>query len=206
MSLLLGLLLQGADAAPVPVIPTPVKNPHPPIPESDPTGWITTDDYPMEAWNADIEGDVYVRLLVDEKGYVAECTPQADGNPLLKEASCRLIQERAKFIPGTNVKGKPVKGNWSRTIRWQMEKKPDAYTTFRTLEKSEHKNFTLIVEKDGRITNCSGMSERDGVKTSNDQDCPPASMRIEPFRDADGNPVRKRLSGAGTIFIETVPD
>lgn len=206
MSLLLGLLLQAADTAPVLVIPKPVTNPHPPIPETDPAAWITTEDYPIDAWNDNIEGSVYVRLLVDEKGYVAKCTPQADANPILKEASCRLIQERAKFIPGTNVKGKPVKGNWSRSIRWQMEEKADPFAMFRILEKSESKTFTMIVEKDGRITHCSGSGERDGALITNEQNCPPAGMTVEPFRGADGQPVRKRLRGTGTILVETIPD
>ena len=206
MSLLLSFLLQGADPVLLPAIPAPVMNPHPPIPATDPTTWITTEDYPIDAWNAVIEGSVYVRLVVDEKGYVAQCTPQADANPLFKEASCRLIQERAKFIPGTHIKGKPVKGNWSRVIRWQMAEKADPFTMFRILEKSERKSFSMIVEKDGRITNCSGSAERDGVPITNEQNCPPAGTVIEPFRDSNGQPVRKRLSGTGAIFVETVPD
>ena len=64
-------------------------------------------EYPEEAYNAGVQGRVYVQLVVDENGR-AQDVRIAKGLPMgCNDAAIRAVQ-RSRFIPG-RVDGKPVK-------------------------------------------------------------------------------------------------
>ena len=70
------------------------------IPLSDPTTWITSDDYPAEALSAEQKGVLEAILIVDSHGQPTGCTIASPTPPqTLASASCDLLMKRARFLP-----------------------------------------------------------------------------------------------------------
>ena len=54
---------------------------------------------------------VFMRLRVDARGYVAECTiDRGTGRPAIDNALCNLVHDRLRFRPALNRSGRPVAG------------------------------------------------------------------------------------------------
>ncbi len=88
-------------------------------PRNDPGGWVTTGDY-RSSWIArELTGTARFELAIAPNGRVSSCRiTRSTGHAVLDEATCRLITQRARFNPATDVTGKPVGGSYSSSIRW----------------------------------------------------------------------------------------
>ena len=73
---------------------------------------LTGRDIPPELfdrWPAN--ATVFMRLRVDARGYVAECTiDRGTGLPAIDNTLCNLVHERLRFRPALNRSGQPVAG------------------------------------------------------------------------------------------------
>lgn len=100
-------------------------------PANNPGSWVTNDDYPAEAMRAEHEGVTAFRLTYDATGKTTGCeVTSSSGHAELDEATCRLLAERATFIPGRDAAGKQTGGTYSNRVRWQI---PDGdYAEMRT--------------------------------------------------------------------------
>jgi TonB family protein len=83
--------------------------------------FASPDDYPAEALRRGQEGDAQYLLLVDQNGKVAGChVLLPSGVPILDAMGCVVIQNRAKFTPAFDAKGKPVRSTVvTPKIRWR---------------------------------------------------------------------------------------
>ena len=124
LSIVTGLLLQGAQ---------PVYRPAPPPPPPPPRGirptpargnlgaLVTPDDYPAEALEKDEQGTVGFRLEVGANGRVTSCTiTQSSGSASLDSTTCRLMQTRARFTPARDRNGRPTADRISSRIVWRL--------------------------------------------------------------------------------------
>lgn len=109
------------------VMPTPSPMPSPTLqprlakPANDRNGWITNDDYPAALLRREVEGTVEYRLIVGSNGRVSACeVTRSSGNGQLDDATCRLIQRRARFEAATDEAGAKVLGSFTGTVRWQI--------------------------------------------------------------------------------------
>lgn len=67
-------------------------------PLSDPSGWISTDDYPAEAVDAGEAGAVLVSLTVANDGSPVTCAiSESSSSDTLDSATCSLLMQRARF-------------------------------------------------------------------------------------------------------------
>jgi len=115
-----------------PVPPPPIaRAPPPPPPQATrvrPAQWltppgslVTANDYPAAAIRAEAEGRVEVRLFVSPAGRVQRCAVLASsGSALLDETTCRLLQERARFTPARNERGRRAAGTVTTAITWRI--------------------------------------------------------------------------------------
>lgn len=72
-------------------------------------GRITNRDYPENLSEAGIGGRVTVLYLVEGDGRVSDCdVVGSSGNAQLDQWTCRLIQERFRFRPSRDGRGRPV--------------------------------------------------------------------------------------------------
>jgi TonB family protein len=82
---------------------------------------FSEDDYPEEALAKREEGTVAFRITVGVDGRVSDCTVAgSSGSELLDTATCRILGERARFLPARNAAGQPVTDTHSGRIRWVL--------------------------------------------------------------------------------------
>ena len=106
-----------------PVIPSPVPSIDPVAakPRNDPASWITTDDYRPSWLRREIAGRASFRLDIAANGKVTGCTITAStGHRELDQATCSLVQRRAKFQPARGREGEPVAATYTQSIVWQI--------------------------------------------------------------------------------------
>lgn len=87
-------------------------------------GLISSDDYPIEAMRNDEQGQVAVSLAVGTDGRVSACTVTgSSGSASLDTKTCALLQERARFSPARDSKGRAVPDTVTHTITWRIDQR-----------------------------------------------------------------------------------
>jgi protein TonB len=86
-----------------------------------PGAFITEADYPAAALQARQQGTVRFRLDVSAVGRVTGCTIlQSSGFSVLDQATCRLMQSRARFTPVRDSAGNPVPASLEEQYTWKL--------------------------------------------------------------------------------------
>lgn len=90
-------------------------------PRNDPARWITTNDY-RSSWIArELTGTARFRLDIAADGRVTGCAiTGSTGHAALDMATCRLLEQRARFEPARNAKGDAVAGSFVNAVRWEL--------------------------------------------------------------------------------------
>ena len=108
-----------ASAAPNPSPPDDAK----PTPIESLQEIVRPEDYPPEALARNQQGNVGIRIRVDETGAVRDCVVQeSSGYASLDVQTCRLVWMRAKFRPARDTSGKPIAANTYAKIGWRIGK------------------------------------------------------------------------------------
>ncbi len=108
---------------PRPVVPTPAPlfDPINAVPRGDPGRWITDNDYRTSWINRDYSGVAGFMLSVDANGRVTGCSiTRSTGHSVLDEATCRLLERRARFEPARDSNGAAVSGSFSSQVSWNI--------------------------------------------------------------------------------------
>ena len=118
----------GAGAGSGPVTP-PSPPPPPPklldpiaaAPRGNPGGWITTRDY-RSAWiRREMTGTASFNLQISASGRVTGCSiTNSTGHSALDEATCSLLQKRARFEPARDNQGNKVAGTYRSSVTWRL--------------------------------------------------------------------------------------
>ncbi|MEL7701388.1 MULTISPECIES: TonB family protein [Sphingomonadales] len=88
---------------------------------TNPEEWITAHDYPAAAISNEDEGRVTFKLSVSPEGTVTGCKTTGGTAPdNLKQLTCQLVRERARFKPASNSKGDPAEGTYEATVAWEI--------------------------------------------------------------------------------------
>ena len=94
-----------------------------PIPRSK--DFVTDTDYPPSALRDGRSGRTFYKVQVSTSGIVTKCTVTGtSGTADLNEATCSLVQRRARFSPALDKDGKATDGEYSNSIRWQSPGAP----------------------------------------------------------------------------------
>ena len=101
--------------------PTLTFDPVPARPRNNPAEWVTTNDY-RSAWiRRGLTGTANFRLDIAANGRVSNCSiTRSSGHSVLDEATCTLIQKRARFEPARDTSGDAVAGSYASAIRWDL--------------------------------------------------------------------------------------
>jgi periplasmic protein TonB len=104
--------------------PTPSASMFEPIgakPRGKPGNWVTNADYRPRWIREGLTGTARFALNIDASGKVTGCTiTRSTGHAALDEATCQLVTKRARFDAARDSSGKPVAGNFSNTITWNI--------------------------------------------------------------------------------------
>lgn len=88
-------------------------------PTSNPGNWLRSGDYPTGALWSGENGLVRFRLDIEPDGAVANCRILFRTNPdSFADLSCKLLRDRARFLPALDSGGKPVKSYYLGQVRW----------------------------------------------------------------------------------------
>ena len=84
---------------------------------------FSADDYPASAQANGEEGTVQAKLTVSTSGRVSACEiVRSSGHKSLDEATCRILQRRARFTPARAADGRPIASTvTSPPIVWRLE-------------------------------------------------------------------------------------
>lgn len=108
---------------PLPPVPTTSASPlyaaTRAVPQGNAANWVTTDDYPARDLREGNAGKTGYRLTIGSDGRVQSCvTILSSGHAGLDSATCRLLQQRARFRPATGPDGAATTGTYSGTVAW----------------------------------------------------------------------------------------
>ena len=90
-------------------------------PKNSPGGWITDSDYRTSWINREMTGIAGFKVTVGTDGRGENCAiTQSTGHTALDEATCRLIERRARFEPARNAQGEKVRGSFANKVAWRI--------------------------------------------------------------------------------------
>lgn len=101
--------------------PPPTFDPIAAAPLGNPGRWITDSDYRSSWINRDYSGVAAFSLEIDARGRVNNCSiTQSTGHAALDEATCKLLERRARFEPAKNGDGNAVSGTFNSSVNWKI--------------------------------------------------------------------------------------
>lgn len=102
---------------PKPVLPDPIAA----SPRNKPGRWVTDSDYRSNWIRQEMSGVAGFAVTIDTKGRVSDCTiTRSTGHAALDQATCRLIQKRARFEPAKDSYGNPIAGSYRNSVNWRL--------------------------------------------------------------------------------------
>lgn len=88
-------------------------------------GRIRDSDYPREAADQGATGTVSVRYRIELDGHVTGCViTHSSGSAILDETTCRLIEQRFRYEPSRDARGRPVISYIVRDNDWVIDRLP----------------------------------------------------------------------------------
>lgn len=85
-------------------------------------GRLSDSDYPGDVGEAGLQGTVSVKFLVWTDGRVRRCeVTGSSGNATLDAPTCRLIQQRFRYRPSLDARGRPVPAWLIENHQWVIE-------------------------------------------------------------------------------------
>jgi TonB family protein len=192
-------LLLAAEAA-ASLTPAAAVALRPAVPANYPGNWATTNDYPVRALHNMEQGATGYSLTVTPEGLVGSClVTESSGSIDLDEATCRLVSDRARFVPATDTRGAPTEGAYASRVHWLLP------TAKAALQPGSLK-FSFTVEPDGTKSACQvGVAE--GAPVAN-QPVGEVPCTMIPFNgrytDANGQGLRRRVTITQTVKVEEV--
>ena len=92
------------------------------LPPASLRGYISTKDYPAEAFAKGEQGSVEFRVLVGIDGAVKSCTVvKSSGSSALDARTCAIMRERLRFLPARDDEGRPIEDYYSSAVAWRIK-------------------------------------------------------------------------------------
>ena len=178
-------------------VPAAAADPVDPKPLGNPGDWVTSNDYPLAALRADVEGVVRFVLGISPEGGVTDCTVQeSSGDAGLDSITCELLRARAKFSPAADAAGKPTPGTWKSAVRWQIPETSHDLPPVMTV------SYRFVLEKDGTVSSCEVLADTEELPDAAGAPVRPAAqacakipdLHYRPMTGKDGAPVRSQTT------------
>lgn len=85
--------------------------------------WIRDRDYPTSMIDQGYQGIISTRLMIDAKGIPSSCHIQQTTRPKeFDDAVCRVLMERAKFLPALDAEGAAVRSFSTVTVWFKIRR------------------------------------------------------------------------------------
>lgn len=184
-------------------------------PELASTAWTRPmpEDYPQKALAEMRQGRAKIELAISSVGVVTDCKIlESSTHSDLDSESCKLASSRAVFSPAVDIAGQPASGRIQTEVKWRIpgESVPIAGSVpimtpiipKALLPKAGTANVSFTVAADGTMADCT-------VQTTLINPSTPGALckmkiKFEPYTDANGQPVARRVTTTTTIKVEDV--
>jgi TonB family protein len=84
--------------------------------------FISASDYPAKSLRENDTGTVGFRVEVSAQGFPGKCRViRSSGHDRLDRATCKLVEERARFDPARDVGGEPMSGLYEGGFTWRLD-------------------------------------------------------------------------------------
>lgn len=180
-------------------LPVPVGQ-NGPQPIGKPSDWVSNADYPPAAWRNREEGDVRYALDVDREGSVTGCRiTKSTATPTLEAETCRLLRDRARFLPKQDKESRPIVSEYNGRMRWTLREAEFGSGSFEI-------RLAFTIDPRGAYVNCrviaqSGEIPADMLSRFEREPCP--GPNGQPARDEEGRPVARDV--VLTLAVESTP-
>ena len=149
---------------------------------------FVADDYPADAMKLSKEGRVGVKIVVEANGHPSACTvTNTSGFASFDSATCRILLQRGKFLPGSDARGQSSSGEYVGRVAWVLPISPirDSIT-----------KAVLGLTPDGSVTSC----VLEG-NSNPDVDCDFAESQVElALKSPDAKSNRKLIVEVGELI------
>ena len=172
-----------------------------PKPMTDPSTWVTSDDYPKSEIGRGATGVTVFTLLVSKYGDVEDCRIQgSSGSVALDATACALIKIRARFTPGRDGSGKKIAALYRSRVRWQMPNGVNMPIPAGPQILSIAVNFSVA----GVVESCTVVEGQDNLRVDAMTPCVqfPVGLKRRPFADAAGTARAVRMIMRQTVEIK----
>lgn len=106
---------------PIPTATPKLFDPVSAKPRNDPGRWLSDRDYKPSWARRDLTGVARFQLDISAQGQVSGCRiVGSTGHSELDDATCVLVQKRARFEPARGKSGEPVLGSYTGSVLWQL--------------------------------------------------------------------------------------
>lgn len=167
----------------------------PTVPAGNPGEWVLPDDYPAGPLRAHVEGMVFFTLKVDATGKPEDCTiRRSSGSDELDATTCKVVLERARFIPALDADGKPTTGMYTNRVKWSIPK-DDNDIWGQSLPSAGEATLSFVVMPDGRVMDCRAHGTNMSAQALGymiGRDCSDHAFP-QGYIGADGRPVARRV-------------
>jgi len=173
--------------------------------------YFNDSDYPRDAAQRNEQGVTGFTLDIDATGRVSACrVTESSGSASLDEATCRITQERARFEPARDQRGRPVPDEISRHMHWVLPYDPatralanlasyisDADYPAAAIRAGEQGTvrFRLWIGPNGLVSDCR-IEASSGSASLDEATCRimRARARFTPAHDANGKAVEDTIA------------
>ena len=112
------------DLPPPKPLPSPRETGFDPVgakPRNDPGAWLRDSDYKSSWARRDLAGVARFQLDISKTGTITGCrVTGSTGHSELDDATCGLLQKRARFEPARGKQGEPVASKYAGAVRWEL--------------------------------------------------------------------------------------
>jgi TonB family protein len=177
------------------------------LPESGLMMLDADEHYPAAARAAGEQGMVRMTLNIDIAGTVTGCAvTDGSGSRVLDDAACALMRDKGRFLPALDIKGQPTPALFAAEWNWILPPESDAADAAVAgprrlgpfpLNSPGSMTVAIVIDREGGVADCQDSSSGFAQKTPDSGGlCSDLvrSQRYEPFRDAAGNPVARRIT------------
>jgi protein TonB len=136
------------------------------------------------------QGTVHFLLTVDETGAPLTCeVTGSSGSAELDNATCKLVQRRAKFTPAADKSGAPTVGYYFNSARWFI---PEA----KVAPDASELTVSYVVNADGVPGACTVVTQAGeaAAKWARKLSLCPTVAYDQPYRGAQGQPIAQKVT------------
>ena len=176
---------------------------------------ILPKDFPSQALAEKRQGRVMVELSVSAVGTVEDCQIlKSSAYADLDAATCKIASSQANFGPALDVMGQPTAGRIQTRIDWRIPgeggisfdqtQRPPVVMPKGLLPKAGTTDVAFTVAADGSLTDCHRQSSVVETNFAAADAICKMKIKFEPYTDAQGKPVARRVTIKTTIELEDI--